>query len=182
MKHNPEPVTYDFECHECKRKYPTKWHLSFHIKKLHQELKCTFCEELFIGSPALDSHVKEDHKDKAIYKCTICTSSYLTQRKLNQHRRNNHLETKCLECDETFAGAIALRSHQKAKHIKMPVTPLKKCYVEGCNWEGKCKLNTHLFFVSFVLFVSCSFILWLYKVLVNCIKFIPKYICDKLAR
>ncbi len=56
----------------------------------------------------------------------------------------------CVECNESFSGSAALSLHKRRKHAELGTMRnhnYKKCYVEGCTWEGW-TLQKHLFHVS----------------------------------
>ncbi len=150
--HGPAALVYNIECDKCKNRFPSKTRLKQHMKMFHLELKCMFCEERFIGTQPRNNHLRNNHKDKATHKCLVCDTACFTARLLRVHVINAHEKSKCNDCNEIFEGTYKLGRHRKEKHLKVKYKgeQMKKCYVEGCEWEGlgRTKLNTHLFYVS----------------------------------
>ncbi len=150
--HGPAALVYNIECDKCKNRFPSKTRLKQHMKMFHLELKCMFCEERFIGTQPRNNHLRDNHKDKATHKCLVCDTACFTARLLRVHVINAHEKSKCNDCNEIFEGTYKLGRHRKEIHLKVKYKgeQMKKCYIEGCEWEGlgRTKLNTHLFYVS----------------------------------
>ena len=154
LKHNPQVKTYDFVCDRCERKFSTKHSLNVHISSVHQEQACKFCAETFSSARTLSSHMSDKHADLADIKCNQCSKVFVTQNLLKKHITQSHLKQVCFVCKETFLGRGALTRHQREKHRKPKWnSAIKKCYIEGCSWEGDeyKSHRSHLYHVSLMI-------------------------------
>jgi len=113
-----------FHCEHCPSKFGSTIGLTDHEQRMHEEVTCSICQKIFLGTNKLNKHINTTHgtSDKSnntMFPCDKCT--YVTKRKahLKRHKDIKHsihkINVSCDMCIKTFTSKDQLRRH-KNKH------------------------------------------------------------------
>lgn len=146
-----------FKCHQCDKRFSSRYSLDFHNKHFHPGEKekgtfqCKHCSRKFVLSCFRDKHeqnheTKEDTEvgDEKTYFCELCGKSYPNKKKLKTHTSNVHkinYNRMCHLCGKTVRGDKALERHQ-LQHAG--IKPMVKCHVCNAELSTKGILKAHM--------------------------------------
>lgn len=137
-----------FECYKCKEKLSSFWKTHIHLKKHDAEekfkcvvcgmrfvqwdefnqhmcqgtdIKCAYCDEIFVATNSLLNHLDRAHDEKTLFKCEKCGRffSMLLLKEIHmvqQHLNENTEDIKpfvCKTCKKGFGSKISLKSHEE---------------------------------------------------------------------
>ncbi len=54
------------------------------------QVKCHYCNEVFVGTSLLDSHLDKHHMDRAEHACSLCERRCFTKERLRLHMKAIH--------------------------------------------------------------------------------------------
>ena len=141
IKHRPEDCPY--ECPICLKRQPVPAALNKHILKCHKDhdnISCTFCNQVVPHQICLDFHVKKMHKFELVnkeqskieyFQCKQCTEgSFSLYEDLQEHLLAVHEAAKefvCTVCRKGFADRKGLEKHTERVHNVDRVFPCDQC-------------------------------------------------------
>lgn len=114
-------------CTECKKDFPTQYHLRRHLT-LHQEkLRCNLCQVRFQTEDDLQKHKGSTHNNSVeqsqpnLYPCGDCDKTFDSLTNLYKHKQTSHspLEAQillrrlhhCPHCVKAFVTSALLKNH-----------------------------------------------------------------------
>ena len=142
-KRPPGFLRKDFICYVCQLKVTGKKALVTHMKEIHKEDKCRFCDFKTEWNHRLKDHELRLHEEiKPSFPCDMCKYETVSLSALIWHKKI-HLKEKfsCKDCQFEADAIIELRKHRKTQHVEN-----KKIYsCEQCTYEtpSECNFQRH---------------------------------------
>ena len=76
-------------CHYCGKSFKSAY-LGIHIKKIHEGVRCEFCDKMFEGPKQLTAHVRVVHEGIKDFTCHLCGKTFSTKGIMQTHMKVTH--------------------------------------------------------------------------------------------
>ena len=84
-----------------------------HVNNSHRSEPCRFCNEKFLNSSKVETHIKEAH----LRQCQQCEEEFFSEASLNEHTEDVHNSQYCDLCDEKMKiGEDIMDNHKELVH------------------------------------------------------------------
>ncbi|ODM92814.1 putative zinc finger protein [Orchesella cincta] len=134
------------KCSVCSKTFSHKYELNRHLKFHNGEkpFKCLLCGKCFYFRWMLNTHILSHEKT---HSCDVCQNSFATARSLKTHQQTHYerVRIKCAECPITFFNKNGLQSHVRQVHRQERPFPCDICDKSfSRRWVRDMHLTSHL--------------------------------------
>ena len=141
-----EDSNINHTCDFCEKSFINKIILKRHIKGVHENVLCRFCNKSF-GYNWLSNHIKIVHEKIKAWKCNFCEKTCSKSGHLKTHIRSVHgnkekNKAKCVICEEEFPQEY-IKEHMKRVHEGEKVCGICKKHFRNSKMLSEHRKNAH---------------------------------------